>query len=51
MEHLLQIHYIHYIIISAETYLWVGTIYYFSFTDKKNEEGLQSLTNLPLSFS
>lgn len=40
----------HYIIMSAETYLWAGTIYYLSFTDKKIEEGLQSLINLPLSF-
>lgn len=34
MEHLLQILYMHYIIMSAETYLWADTIYYLSFTDK-----------------
>lgn len=50
MEHLLLILYVHYIIMSAETYLGAGTIYYLSSTDKKNEEGLQSVINLPLSF-
>lgn len=44
MEHVLQILSMHYVIMSAETHL---SLFY---RQKKIEEGLQSLINLPLSF-